>query len=448
MSVLEGAPDGGLNFIVGGIPRSGTTAFGNMLNFHPEVFCYASESNLIPTVQKVGSNGSVPPPSMPRARNWLRKELRQSLIDMVNHQISAGSPKPAVRFTNLEIDQLVEDVFKGIDGRINGVMLLARASQALAGELRRKSNKGFVGEKTPSNVLALDALEDGLGDFVDPAKILLVVRRPFAVIASMRARLSDKADVFTSSFEGDVAQQAGYYLRYAFACMRLARRGAQVFRYESFAGNARAILPKVLSTIGVSAHSRCIETINQHIEIRHRGDYRKRFTLAEQAAIDCITEAALVPLGYGRDPRSRSSEAVFPVGYRVLAGGHQDKMLAKRTTVLLVAEQQHRRAKFRLWHKFPGTVADSSDTVSWIITDSDGRRLGMSSAVGGGPSTVDVSITLDPIRGTKCANGHFAYVVEVCCSHAFVPLIHPFRTLSDSGDVREVSGQILSVDFA
>lgn len=441
-------PVKGLDFVVGGIPRSGTTAFADALNRHPDVFCYASETGLLPLAQQIGGHARIPPGSIPMVRSFLREALFSAMVEMVEFNMALGSPEPTVRFQKSEIDHFISEMLHGLGPRGHNETLTEIASVTLARELRQRSGKTFVGEKTPANIFALDVNGDARFDAKGAAPVFVVVRRPLPAILSMRARFTNKADVFASAFSGDAAQQAGLYLRYAFACARLARRGAHLLRYEAFSGNARGIMPKVLSAIGVSWDNRSIGAINRQIDYRTRQDVRDKFSSADQATIDALTETALIPLGYGRDPRSRSAEAEFDLGYRVLSGEYEDKMLGRRSVVLLVAQAHHQCANLRFWHSFPGSVADGSDTVCWWVDAVDGCRLGSITAFGGGPTVVDLSIDLNPIQGMPCANGNVMHVVEVECSHAFVPLVHPFRLQPCSHDLREISGQILSVDFS
>lgn len=437
----------GLDFIVGGIPRSGTTAFADALNRHPDLFCYASETGLLPLAQKMSANGPILQEKVLQVRDWLADELRVNLIDMVNFQVESGNKKPPVHFGRSDIDQLVAEIVQCAGFENRRANLVEMASATLASKLRHRSGNDIVGEKTPDNVAALDAISNGPMFRTDLGRVFVVVRRPLAVIRSMRARVADEADHFASAFRGDAAQQAGYYLRHALACARLARRGAHLLRYEFFAGNARGVLPKVLSAIGVPTHSRIVDDIDRHIDYRSRKDDREQFSSAEQVVIDAITEPASTLLGYGRDPRSRSEEISLDVGYRVISGEFEDKFLERRAIVMLVARQEHRRANLRMWHCFPGTVADGSDEVRWTAEDVDGHRLGSASALGSGPLSLDLPITLDPARGMRCANGNVMYVAEVMCSHAFVPLIHPFRRRLVSPDRREISGKLVSVTF-
>lgn len=53
-------PMRGLDFVVGGIPRSGTTAFADALNSHPDVFCFASETGLLPLTQQISGHAGIP----------------------------------------------------------------------------------------------------------------------------------------------------------------------------------------------------------------------------------------------------------------------------------------------------------------------------------------------------------------------------------------------------
>lgn len=437
----------GLDFIVGGIPRGGTTAFADALNQHPDICCYAAETHLLPFAQEIGGHGPVPAGSLPAVRTMLCDMLRLTLVEMVEFNLALGSPDLPVRFSPADIDQIAADITHSLGPRGDATPLIDSASATLARELRQRSGRAVVGEKTPSNITALDAG----GWPVDRAggpTVFAIVRRPFAVIRSMRARLANNADHFASAFRGDAAQQAGYFMRFALACARMARRGAHLHRYESFAGNPRDVLPGVLAAIGVPATGRSIDAIARQIEYRTRNNDRAWFSHADQAIIDAITEPALAALGYARDPRSRAAEAALQPGWRVLSGQYDDRMLGPRAVVLLVAEPQHRRACLRFWHMFPGTVADASDTVRWTVDAADGRPLGAGAEQGGGPATVGVAIDLEPDRGVRCANGHILHVVDVACSHAFVPLAHPFRTKPLSPDQREISGQLVAVDFS
>jgi hypothetical protein len=437
----------GLDFIVGGIPRGGTTAFADALNQHPDIFCYAAETSLLPFAQEIGGHGPVPAGSVPAVRSLLQGMLRQNLVEMVEFNLALGSPDLLVRFSPADINHIAAEITRGIDPRGDARPLIDIASATLAGELRQRSGRAVVGEKTPTNITALAA--DGRPATGDggPA-VFAIVRRPFAVIRSMRARLANNADHFASAFRGDTAQQAGFFVRFALACARMAGRGAHLHRYESFAGNPRDVLPGVLAAIGVPATGRSIDAIARQIDFRTRANDRAWFSHADQAIIDAITEPALAALGYARDPRSRAAEVALQPGWRVLSGQFDDRMLAPRVVVLLVAEPQHRRATLRFWHMFPGTVADASDTVRWTVDAADGRPLGAGAMQGGGPATVNVAIDLEPDRGVRCANGHIMHVVEAACSHGFVPLVHPFRTMPPSSDQREISGQLVAVDFS
>lgn len=82
----------GLDFVVGGIPRSGTTAFADALNTHPDVFCYAYETGLLPLTQQIGGHGRIPPASIPMVRGWLREDLYLAMIEMVAFNIAGGQP--------------------------------------------------------------------------------------------------------------------------------------------------------------------------------------------------------------------------------------------------------------------------------------------------------------------------------------------------------------------
>ena len=170
-----------LDFVVGGIPRGGTTAFADAFNRHPDIYCHASESHLVEFAAQMSGMLPIPAAATPAVRAELRRRLQINLIDSVEFNLQMGSPEPPLRFGEADLDLLADGMAPAFNRRSQGLACADRLSAILARELRQRSGKPLVGEKTPTNALALDQLG---WQWTPPnaAPVFVVVRRPFAVI--------------------------------------------------------------------------------------------------------------------------------------------------------------------------------------------------------------------------------------------------------------------------
>lgn len=438
----------GMDFLVGGIPRSGTTALADALNAHPDIYCYASETNLLPFAIALGTDDRPPSSVLPVVQSRLTEMLQQTMIDMVDFNLQQGSPAPERRFSRRDITHMCANIVQsGADGR-GRKPLYQTAIHELAAHLRAQSQKPIVGEKTPANVLALDSLGERAVDEQRRPVMMMTVRQPFGVIQSMRARASSNTDPYATAFRGDAAQLAGSYVRYALACARLQARGGRLYHYELFSHDPRPVIRDMLLALDADRREDAVAAIAERIERRDNLGRRSDFSDADQAIIDAVTAPALRALGCAPDRASRAHDVALPAGLRVLYGQFEDQTLAPRAVLLLISEAHHQQAWLRLWHRFPGVVADASDTVCWTVTTAEGKVMGAAAVPGGGPAFVDVPIGLDDDDGALLANGHRLRVLELTCSHAFVPMVHAFRHGGPSLDERELSGRLVGVEFA
>jgi hypothetical protein len=436
-----------LDFVVGGIPRGGTTAFADAFNRHPEIYCHASETHLLEFAAQMSGAIPIPAAALPAVRAELRRCLQINLIDLVEFNLQMGSPEPPLRFGEADVDLLADEMASALNSTSQGLACADRLSAILARELRQRSGKPLVGEKTPTNALALDQL-GWQRTPSNAAPVLVVVRRPFAVIRSMQARLDNPIDAFASNYRGSIAEQAGYYARHALACARLLRAGARLFRYEDLSGNPHLTFRHALQAIGVAATDRIVHELAHTIQYRGRNTSRSGFAVDEQALIDAITQPALDQLGYGRDPASQADRVALDCGGRVIAGQHPDGWLEKRSVLMLVAEPHHQRTLLQIWHRFPAAIVGGDSMVSWSVQAADGRTLATGSAVGSEPTTIELAVAVDPATWHHCANGNLLLVAELCCTHSQVPMVHPGGPDGASADVRALSGQLRQVDFA
>ncbi|WP_017667295.1 sulfotransferase [Sandarakinorhabdus sp. AAP62] len=435
-----------LDFVVGGIPRGGTTAFADAFNRHPDIYCHASESHLIEFALQMAGQRPVSAAALPAVRAELRRCLQVNLIELVEFNLHMGSPEPPLRFGEADLDLLADEMAATLGRDFKGLDCADQLSAILARELRRRSGKPLVGEKTPSNALALDQLGWRRAP-TNAAPLFVVVRRPFAVIRSMQARLANPIDLFAAEYSGSIAEMAGYYARHALACARLLRAGARLCRYEDLSGNPHLAFRQALQVIGVAASDRIVHDLAQTIQYRGRDTSRSGFAAEEQALIDAITQPALDQLGYGRDPASQADAVSLDCGGQVIAGRHPDGWLEQRSVLMLVAQPHHRRALLEIWHRFPAAIVGAHSQVHWSVEATDGRILASGRAVGGDEAMIELAIAVDPATWHHCANGNLLLVAELRCTHAQVPMAHADEPDGASLDVRALSGQLRHVAF-
>jgi hypothetical protein len=442
-----GTDSAALDFVVGGIPRGGTTAFADAFNRHPDLYCHASESHLIEFAAQMSGALPISAAALLAVRAELRRCLQVNLIDLVDFNLQMGSPEPPLRFGKADLDQLADEMAAALGRKKQGMACADRLSAILARELRRRSGKPLVGEKTPSNALALDQL-GWRRTPSNAAPLFLVVRRPFAVIRSMQARLDNPIDIFAAEYSGSLAEQAGYYVRHALACARLLRAGARLFRYEDFSGNPHLAFRQALQVIGVGSTDRIVHELAQTIQYRGQDSSRSSFAIEEQAMIDAITQPALDQLGYGRELASQADRVAPACGGQVIAGRHPDGWLEQRSLLMLVAEQHHQRVLLQIWHQFPAAIVGADAQIGWSVQAADGRTLARGNAAGSEPTTIELAVPVDPATWHQCANGNLLLVAELCCTHSQVPMANPEGPDGASADVRALSGQLRQVDFA
>ena len=104
-----------LDFVVGGIPRGGTTAFADAFNRHPEIYCHASETHLLEFAAQMSGAIPIPAAALPAIRAELRRCLQINLIDLVEFNLQMGSPEPPLRFGEADVDLLADEMASALN---------------------------------------------------------------------------------------------------------------------------------------------------------------------------------------------------------------------------------------------------------------------------------------------------------------------------------------------
>jgi hypothetical protein len=190
---------------VGGSPRSGTTLVQRVLNHHPKVYG-GPEFDFIPGIAE--------------------------LYQRMRNSIRSG------RITRIVDEPTLYDAFREL---IASLLIPKAEAEGVA----------VLSEKTPSNVLAFDLIEE----IVPESKKILVIRDPRDVVSSMlevgnrqRRRLG-----YTSGFVRDVCAAVNYMNRCLFAGCSFAERSKNclVVYYEDLVANPLPEANRIYAFLGL-----------------------------------------------------------------------------------------------------------------------------------------------------------------------------------------------------
>ncbi len=196
-----------IDLLLGGIPRSGTTALARGVGLHPEVFCWSSESALLPMMEQLTHGLPMRPENRPAVEQMMTRHLKSAVIDQRDwHRTTAGFTPPVE--IGLEAIEGLASRTAGILGQgMPRVQTLQESASLLREFFAQFTDRRLVAEKSPSNVLLIP---DGL---CVARRWLLTHRDPFATIASMQQR--SKADPWAEVMGGEIEQRIGLYVRHA-----------------------------------------------------------------------------------------------------------------------------------------------------------------------------------------------------------------------------------------
>jgi hypothetical protein len=195
-----------MDILLGGIPRSGTTALARAVELHPEIFCWSSETALLPVIDELTRGLPMRAENLPGVAQMISRHLRSAIIDQGEWNRAKYGSLPRAQITVTEIDQLARTCSSVLQQRLPRRQALLECASLLRDFLGLHSDRRLVAEKTPSNVLLLRESSNLA------CRWLLTHREPFAVISSMSGRASDP---WAGAMRGKIEQRIGLFLRHA-----------------------------------------------------------------------------------------------------------------------------------------------------------------------------------------------------------------------------------------
>lgn len=334
--------EGSLDFVVCGMPRGGTTFFGQLFNVHPSVYCYFMETSLFRQLAQFAGNRPFPAENLPVLERWLREDMRTALVEgtqearlltfrrlvkyrevMQRHGLDEPSG-PGIRvWDEAGFEALLRGILDLFRAGLFGPTLLGAGMRLLAHHLRGATDRPLLGEKTPDNLFFLDALHR-----VNPAlKAFCILREPYSTIESMKRRALRNEAFGDSAFSKEVLGGiADYYrfLRAAYEYAGHAPPGAfHVHRFEDLVRDPSSVMARVYAQLGLDTPEVSCAILPQlSIPTDRRHLHDLELSATEYRLIELAVGPMLRHFGYPTHPDAGTGEPVFEEGVLPLAGLH------------------------------------------------------------------------------------------------------------------------------
>ena len=297
-----------MDFLVGGLPRGGTTITADLFNFHPNTFCLAQESQILPLCAGLGDIAPVAPQHLPTVRDFVRRQIDDVLRVSAGHNVAgeehaaAQAEKMGVKiarpqrlvFDEERVNQLTDSIVALFAQGLYGEELLTQCMGELRNEIKQSVSAEFIGEKSPSNVLSI-ARFGLLG-----AKAAVIMKRePYAFMRSMR-QVDTGNESLNAAFRKPLWEMIGLYRVYAGAIASLTPSETLIVGdyYSDLIDAPATFAEKMFNAVGLSADPEAIAAAAATVRPQTMGPSWESFTLAEQALIWRLTADARASLGY------------------------------------------------------------------------------------------------------------------------------------------------------
>ncbi|WP_179058977.1 sulfotransferase [Pseudomonas taiwanensis] len=448
-----------LDFLVGGMPRGGTTVAAILMSLQKDIFCYAGETHLLPLIHSMFGSLPCRKDRLGPVIDYLHRQLTISMIEMPRFNVGQGTHPANIIFHEHDVDFITAAIRERLECQMFGEDLYRSSLSILRERLGRVMPRPFLGEKTPSNIFAMSDF-----DADSSLKKLVVVREPFGVLRSMKARV-EGGDAYSDLFKGDIEAGIGMYLEYGEAAQKVMKSSGGGFsiRYEDMAKDPAAIVKDMYSKFGVAPEDRVIDFVNGKIG-REGSEFAsvsyKRFdvkcgigSMSSQDAwkVLALTRNVRAAFGYTDDVLA---DYGYDVGYEFeeigistkvvpMSGFHLEEanpwMKRKARMVVYAAERCTHTVNLQFMSIFPQQIP--KDVELRLELDGLSREV---ARVGAGRHvfSLEFKIEADDLKpmGRK---GGFT-IIDLIASMAFVPIAH----MDDSFDAREVSFRLVKTHIS
>jgi hypothetical protein len=306
-----------LDFIVCGMPRGGTTFFGQLFNTHPDVYCYFMETSFFRQLHIFGRERPFPPENLPALEGCLRSEFTAALVhgtreertstfrrlthykNVLGQHGLAEATGPGIRvWDETSVEELIAEVLDLFRRGLYGTALFSEGAAVLGSHLRGVTRRTRIGEKTPDNLFYVRSLQEALPDL----KAFCILREPYSTLESMKRRAL-RSESFDSAFSREVWRGIVEYYRFMRAAFDLSQSSSDesfsVCRFEDLLDDPVREMQKVFRTLGLvppdDLHG-LLPHLRAPTDIRHT--HELVLSPAENRLIDMVLGPMLRHFGY------------------------------------------------------------------------------------------------------------------------------------------------------
>lgn len=453
-----------MNFVIGGVPRSGTTILSKILNAHEQVYSYSSETNIFRHMWLYGRYGPLSAAREAEFRSYLTRDMNiafrehfepyieslqryQALLTRFNPKIPERPLLPL--FSEQDISDLHEEIVALMMSGKWGAPLFRAASALMGKWLRLRSGRHIVGEKTPDNIISMPLITQATPESL----FVATFRDPIPTIRSMmnRSKGSSSQDgVFSAEFLASL----GHYETYARAILAAKQNTKRIHlvQYEDLMDRPGAVIHEIMVKLGLAAdmdvRKAALALIGQAPE---RPDAHSGFSPGEIRIAKLVLGPFAKDLGFQSDLEVTKGRPYathnalpenLPTGLIPIASDYQASGLARllpnpsnalrfseKATALLCRQQPARKIVLSLTCRDGDTPAQGYK-LKVYLNHQDALNATFSTI----KETVEIELTTiqhasELIEGTTYANVlHFA--IELPKDVAFVPPVIEVRVHS------------------
>lgn len=459
-----------MDFLICGMPRGGTTFFGQLFNAHEDVYCYFMETGLIRHLFMFGRDRPFPAENLPVLEQWLRTEMWPTLVDgtkevrvakfrrlvkfreiLREHGLDESSGPGIRAWDEQSFESFLQDVLALYRSGAYGAPLFLRGMQLLRRYLGDVTGRPVIGEKTPDNLFYIETLQKA-----DPSlKGLCILREPYSTLESMKRRALRSEAFFDSAFSTDVLRGIAEYYRHINAAhvndVHAEPGRFHVFRFEDLVEDPVEVMARAFNALDLRMTSAACDILPRlSIPTSQKHLIDLELTPGEYHLVELILGPMLRHFGYEcTDHAARASsssqlkETILP-----LAGIYPNtdadgpinfNWMAKCAELFLLFGGQ--RTALILDLKFVFPEGFEHDLVELGITSSGVTMA--TCEVTPGQDEIRVSVPLDVLRERQPDSPMVGAPLSLHSSASYAPI-----TISGLGsDVRDVSFLIKSCAF-
>lgn len=462
-----------LDFIVCGMPRGGTTFFGQLFNVHQDVYCYFMETSLFRQLHVFGKDRPFPLENIAALEACLRAEFTGVLVEatrdertkkfrrLINYKNLLGehglteASGPGIRvWDDATVEVFIRQVVDLFRQGLHGEALFKAGANLLAEHLRGVTARPMLGEKTPDNLFFVEDLQEASPDL----KAFCILREPYSTLESMKRRAM-RTESFDSAFSKEVWGGIVDYYRFMRAAYDLSTRSSpatfDVYRFEDLLDDPVREMERAYRTLGLEMPDAARKILPQlRVPTDKRHTHELNLSAAEYKLIEMTLGHMLRHFGYadaieGRGDAGDADVAKFSEGVLPLSGLYMDgelsgriehKWMAAKADLFLLYARNRTRIRIRMACNFPSALGLESVTLVFSSGERELARIRTSPV----QEHIEVDIDLGGIEKSEASASMFGSHLRISSSSSYAPITVPGLGM----DIRDFSYLIVSCDYA